>query len=38
MFDHPGEWDADTRIVLRATAPYPCTIMGIVMDITTNDN
>ena len=29
----PGTYDEDTRIALKATAPKPCTILGVVMDV-----
>lgn len=38
MFDHPGDWNPDSRVCLRATAPLPCTLIGLTLDVTTNDN
>lgn len=31
----PGRWDADARICLKATAPKPCTVLGVALDIET---
>ena len=36
MTGFPGEWDTDSRLCLRATAPKPCTVLGAVIDITTH--
>lgn len=36
LIEFPGEWSTDSRLCLRATAPRPATIMGVVIDITTN--
>lgn len=33
----PGLWDADSRIVLRATAPRPCTVLAAVPTVQTNE-
>lgn len=38
IFDHKGEWDADSRIYLKASSPRPCTVMGVVFEVTTNDS
>lgn len=27
----PGEWDTDTRLCLQATAPKPCTVLGVTL-------
>lgn len=32
----PGQWDTDSRVVLKAAAPRPCTVMAIVVEMTTN--
>lgn len=32
-----GEWDTDSRLHLRATAPRPCMVMAAVVGITTNE-
>jgi hypothetical protein len=34
-FIFPGEWDTDSRVVLKASAPKPVTAMGLVMKIDT---
>ena len=41
-YDHesvvfPGTWDTDSRIVLRAVAPRPCTVLGAVVQIETKE-
>lgn len=36
LVEFPGEWSTDARLCLRATAPRPCTIMGVVVDMDTN--
>src|SRR5207253_11021674 len=33
----PGQWDTDARLFLRATAPRPCTVLGAVLGVITND-
>ncbi len=33
----PGEWNTDSRLCLRATAPRPCMVMAAVVDVTTNE-
>ncbi|HDZ73695.1 MAG TPA: hypothetical protein ENH55_13200 [Aurantimonas coralicida] len=35
--EFPGEWDTDSRIVLRATAPRPVTVLGMVIQIETKE-
>lgn len=32
-----GEWNTDSRIVLRAVAPRPCTVLGAVIQIETRE-
>lgn len=32
----PGTWDTDARLCLLAMAPYPATVGGLVIDLTTN--
>ena len=29
-----GKWDTDSRLCLVANAPYPCTVAGVVIDMT----
>ena len=36
MSEHGGYWDTDSRVCLRAAAPRPCTILGMVLGVTTN--
>jgi hypothetical protein len=33
----PGTWDTDSRLCLEAKSPRPCTVLGAVISITTND-
>lgn len=35
-FSLPGEWEVDTRLCLRATAPRPCTILAAVVGMSAN--
>jgi hypothetical protein len=37
MMAFNGDWDTDSRLCLEANAPYPATVIGAVMAITTND-
>lgn len=37
MFEYPGEWGTDPRLCLEMEAPYPCTVLAVVLNITTND-
>lgn len=32
-----GDWDSDSRICLEMQAPRPCTILGVVIGLETND-
>jgi hypothetical protein len=32
----PGQWDTDSRLCLRVTSPYPCTVLSGVVAIETN--
>jgi len=32
-----GEWDTDSRLCLKATAPYPVTVLACVLGMETND-
>ena len=36
-FSFPGTWDTDSRVVLRAVAPRPVTVLGVVMTIDERD-
>lgn len=31
-----SDWDTDSRVCIQTTAPYPCTIAAMVMDVKTN--
>jgi hypothetical protein len=31
-----GEWDTDARVCIEVNSPYPATVLGLVMQITTN--
>jgi hypothetical protein len=33
----PGAWDSDSRACVQVASPYPCTIMGLVAELTTNE-
>lgn len=33
----PGEWDTDSRMCLRATAPRPVTVLAAIVSMKTND-
>lgn len=35
-FEFPGNWDTDSRLCLRASAPRPCTISAAVASLNTN--
>lgn len=36
MIEFDGEWDTDSRIVLKAQAPRPCTVLAATVKMTTN--
>ena len=36
-FDFDGEYNTDSRLCLQAQAPKPCTLLGVVMNIHTNE-
>lgn len=33
--EFPGEWDTDSRVCLKASAPFPCTVLAAVIDVET---
>lgn len=33
----PGEWNVDSRFCLKASAPKPCELLGIVLTVQTNE-
>lgn len=35
--DFEGEWDTDARLCLEGRAPYPCTLLGVVIGVSTNE-
>jgi hypothetical protein len=37
MITVPGEFDTDSRLCLRATAPRPCMVLAAVVGVTTNE-
>lgn len=37
MFVFHGNWSTDSRVCLRAVAPKPCTILGLVMAVDANE-
>jgi hypothetical protein len=36
-FSFPGEWATDARLCLKVSAPYPCTFLGLVIAVETNE-
>lgn len=36
-FAFPGEWNTDSRLCLKVSAPYPCTLLGLVVGVETNE-
>lgn len=36
-FEFPGEWGTDPRLCLQAAAPRPCTILGVVLVMDTEE-
>jgi uracil-DNA glycosylase len=36
MMEVPGEWDTDARLCMVGQAPYPVTVNGVVISVTTN--
>lgn len=37
VLEFDGDWNGDSRICLEMQAPRPCTILGVVMGLETND-
>lgn len=37
MIAFPGEWDTDSRVCLKASAPRPCTVLACSVSMLTND-
>lgn len=37
MIEFPGEWDTDSRVCLRATAPRPATVLACVATVMMNE-
>lgn len=37
VLEFDGDWDGDSRICLEMQAPRPCTILGVVIGLETND-
>lgn len=35
--EFPGEWDSDSRIILHAAAPRPCTVLGAIIEMETKE-
>jgi hypothetical protein len=33
----PGEWDTDSRLCLKASAPRPCMVQAVTIQVTTNE-
>lgn len=36
-FPFPGNWDTDSRVCIELSAPYPATLLGLVVGVETND-
>lgn len=36
-FPFAGTWDTDSRVCLKGSAPYPCTLLALVVSIETTD-
>ena len=36
-FTFESEWSTDARVCLQAASPSPCTVLGIVMGVSTSD-
>lgn len=36
--EFPGGWSPDARVCLKASAPRPCTVLGLVISLETNDH
>lgn len=36
-FEFEGDWDADSRLCLKASAPRPCMILGAIVGLSTHD-
>ena len=36
-FAFPGQWDTDSRVCLKVSAPYPATFLGLVIGVETNE-
>ena len=37
-FPFSGEWNTDSRVCMKGSAPYPCTLLGLVIGIEARDN
>lgn len=38
VFPFEGEWDTDSRVCIKISAPYPATVVGVVVTVETNDS
>lgn len=38
QFPFPGNWDTDSRICLKASAPRPCTVQAVVIGLETEES
>lgn len=36
-FAFPGEWNSDSRVCMKGSAPYPATLLGLVVGVETNE-
>lgn len=36
-FAFPGQWDTDSRVCLKVSAPYPATFLGLVIGVETHE-
>jgi len=37
-FPFGGDWDTDARVCLKGSSPYPVTLLGLVVGVTTNED
>lgn len=37
LMPFPGEWTMDSRVCIEVPSPYPCTLLGLVLQVQTNE-